>query len=445
MMPAPFPGHFENAPTPSITAISVDSLFGRYNYSLALNNPSSSSLSLLYGDNGTGKTTVLNLIFHLLSSDTARGHKSRIARIPFKHFSVTFSNDAVVSASKEGDNLTGSFRLGLRIPGKRNVSVRLNVESDTGRIPVSHQSPEFRPLLNQISAIVPRIFYLRDNRTLESDEVPSPESRTVRHSVIHDIAEPNWVDAEPDGNDRRRYELYDSIRRTQEYLYVELARVSTRGEADARQIYADILRSIASPNALEEATPNTEQDLREELRDLERISATFSEFGLGPAIQAAPLAESLSNASSNTRPVVIQVLMSFLNGQRARMNALDILYQKMLRLSSIANAYFTDKDVRLRIPKGLTIHVPNGELLPESLSSGETHLLLLLLNVFTSTEQSRLFLIDEPELSLNVKWQRELVSSLLDLTEHSHCQFLLATHSIELLAKHRDFVVPLAP
>jgi predicted ATPase len=53
------------------------------------------------------------------------------------------------------------------------------------------------------------------------------------------------------------------------------------------------------------------------------------------------------------------------------------------------------------------------------------------------------FIIDEPELSLNVKWQRRLVQSLLDCTEGASVQFLMASHSMELLARHRSHVVPL--
>jgi ABC-type glutathione transport system ATPase component len=52
-------------------------------------------------------------------------------------------------------------------------------------------------------------------------------------------------------------------------------------------------------------------------------------------------------------------------------------------------------------------------------------------------------MIDEPEISLNIKWQRQLVQSLLEITNDASIQFILASHSIELLAQHRDCVVNL--
>ncbi|MHC5828218.1 MAG: hypothetical protein ACYT04_73080, partial [Nostoc sp.] len=59
------------SPPLSVVRIEVERLFGRYTYTLVKkdNNPHiDSSLMILYGDNGSGKTTILKLLFHLLST-----------------------------------------------------------------------------------------------------------------------------------------------------------------------------------------------------------------------------------------------------------------------------------------------------------------------------------------------------------------------------------------
>lgn len=60
----------------SVVRIEVEKLFGRYTYILSRedNNFTDSSLIILYGDNGSGKTNILKLLFHLLSTGTRRGH-----------------------------------------------------------------------------------------------------------------------------------------------------------------------------------------------------------------------------------------------------------------------------------------------------------------------------------------------------------------------------------
>ena len=305
--------------------------------------------------------------------------------------------------------------------------------------------PNLETLLRKISSLVPDVFYLGDDRTLQNDTLPMRETRITRSRMAPHSPDYDWLIVDHGLHEQREMALHESITRTQQQLYVELARASTRGEADARQIYANILHSIASASASPTVIWDERALLEKELEELEGISEKFAEFDLGSAIDAAPLAESLSSADELTLPIVVQVLRSFLNDQRARLSALDVLYKKMHNFVATTNEYLTDKTLELDISKGLTIRIPGGELDPALLSSGEQHLLLLLLNVFTAGEQPRLFIIDEPELSLNVKWQRQLVDSLLGLTQNTPCQFLLATHSIELLSKHREYVRRLKP
>ena len=54
-------------------------------------------------------------------------------------------------------------------------------------------------------------------------------------------------------------------------------------------------------------------------------------------------------------------------------------------------------------------------------------------------------MIDEPEISLNIKWQRELIDAMRKITKDSKNQLVIATHSIELLAQYSETVVSLAP
>jgi energy-coupling factor transporter ATP-binding protein EcfA2 len=78
------------------------------------------------------------------------------------------------------------------------------------------------------------------------------------------------------------------------------------------------------------------------------------------------------------------------------------------------------------------------ELNPSDLSSGEKQILVLFSDVVALRERTGLFLIDEPELSLNPQWQRHLMSALLASTEGSEMQLVAATHSIEIMSKYRD-------
>jgi hypothetical protein len=70
----------------------------------------------------------------------------------------------------------------------------------------------------------------------------------------------------------------------------------------------------------------------------------------------------------------------------------------------------------------------------QSLSSGEKHILRILFEVM-SVERSSL-IIDEPEISLHIDWQRELVKAIMEL--NPHLQLIAATHSPEVTAEIED-------
>mgnify|MGYP001596305897 CR=1 FL=1 len=55
-----------------ISAIRIEKLFGLYTYDIPQDGELSNA-AILYGDNGVGKSTVLRLVFHLLSAAHNRG------------------------------------------------------------------------------------------------------------------------------------------------------------------------------------------------------------------------------------------------------------------------------------------------------------------------------------------------------------------------------------
>jgi predicted ATP-dependent endonuclease of OLD family len=54
-----------------------------------------------------------------------------------------------------------------------------------------------------------------------------------------------------------------------------------------------------------------------------------------------------------------------------------------------------------------------------------------------------LFLIDEPEISLHVEWQRSFLSDLQKVQKLTGCRFLVATHSPQIINNRRDLAVAL--
>ena len=97
-----------------VRSIRVRKLFGRFDYDLDFTCPNEAGanrLSILYGDNGSGKTTILRLLFHLLSPVESRGHKTVVTQTKFNLFEVTLANGTRVIAQRPHDKFSGSLEL----------------------------------------------------------------------------------------------------------------------------------------------------------------------------------------------------------------------------------------------------------------------------------------------------------------------------------------------
>src|SRR6185312_12196108 len=120
---------------------------------------------------------------------------------------------------------------------------------------------------------------------------------------------------------------------------------------------------------------------------------------------------------------------------------------KTKQLLSILNAFYSFTRVEFSLQnKGFSFRSFDGnhQLLPGQLSSGEQQILSLFCIALISNSKPSTFLIDEPELSLNIKWQRKLLGALLELAGRD-AQFVIASHAFELITDHRAQVLELKP
>jgi predicted ATP-dependent endonuclease of OLD family len=105
----------------------------------------------------------------------------------------------------------------------------------------------------------------------------------------------------------------------------------------------------------------------------------------------------------------------------ASRNKLQNLITRMF--TSNKEIRFTDDSIRVIGADGEIIGL-------KSLSSGEKHLLRILVETLRIGSSS--LIIDEPEISMHIDWQKDLISSLQVL--NSEAQLILATHSPEVMA-----------
>lgn len=96
------------------------------------------------------------------------------------------------------------------------------------------------------------------------------------------------------------------------------------------------------------------------------------------------------------------------------------LIQKMFSRKEVE---FSDKTIEIETDSHTKIEL-------SALSSGEKQLLRIFIETLMAGENT--ILIDEPELSMHIDWQRSLVQAMRQLNPQA--QIILATHSPEVMA-----------
>jgi energy-coupling factor transporter ATP-binding protein EcfA2 len=444
-----------------IRKISVELLFGQLTYELQdiVSPPGKASkVLLLYGDNGAGKTTILRILFFLLSHIDGRGHKTKVARIRFKRFEVNFADGTKVVAEREdytvpeyevrvtrGDSQLAQAAYGDD-PSRRKGAAEGNFNRllvnmspvDSAQILEDYYQKERREenhkqLLATLKSLDLGLIYLSDTRYLYSTDPPLTK-RTVKP-----------VAREKEVDDEHPKALDDAVERISAWATKQAFKGSTQGEDDVNAVYSRIISGIAhapSPKPSEVTLP----ELVKALRELEMKSTDLVRFGLTKPFNAEEIVANLNRISNSSVETVVGILEPYVSGIRARFDAMEPIRAQLYRFVETINSFYRNKSVRLDLDQGMVISSSGGDRLsPDALSSGEGQLLFILASTLVAKENSRLFMIDEPEISLNVKWQRMLISSLLELAQGSNMQFLLATHSIELLTLYSEFVLDLEP
>ena len=368
-----------------IKSLSVKGLNNRIDADLEFNE----DLNIITGKNGSGKTTVLKLLWYLISGNLAR----IFPEIPFQSVSITTDSFDLWVLKLEDDQL----KLFSTFAGEQQ-------SIETGN--VGQLDDKLKELSERIARTTERSLFFPTFRRIEggfaSGHTPS-------------LTEINMFQLE-----EAMSELSDDL---SVYDHKFIASISTNDIGQLlEQKYGDIHIRISNLQS----------------KVLDDISQKIQ----------VPAGGELDSATSQTAPSVLNEIQQ-LADERDRLRrpfvALSELTQCILRYQAIR---VSGRSALGEGTDGITLGEEIGEtafgtveeaIASDRLSSGEKQMLsFLCYNAFS--ENTAIF-IDEPELSLHVDWQRLLLPTLLE--QGTGNQFFIATHSPFIYAKYPDKEIPL--
>jgi len=432
-----------------LSSLCVKELHGSYNYKVDFND----DVTLLYGTNGCGKTTILNIITAIIT-----GNLYKLFSYTFKEISLEYYNEQEkekaqkIIVLKDNESVLNVFFKGEE---KSIEKLQISEDSRRGKESIEMLYVKTYPLLREIKGEFNYVYLALNRASSLSDDDGYLYLNRTRYYIEDEfgIIEPEKIDPE--------------IR----YIENLVARRYMMATSQINKINNEFRDSILK-SALD---VNVQTDIDKVLadfdvkkhrgKDISKIKDSYlrilSEFELASSAEKKRLSiffESYSNR--------IKALGNDINGEN--LFSLFMQYNEMKKIQGIVDiaAEAEERKAKVMRPIELFLEVVNDfistsdmkkeiginingrvyfttrdqkqNLSVQFLSSGERQLLIFFANLIFGVKDtsSGIFVVDEPELSLHLSWQKVFVKKALEIGKS--VQFIFATHSPEIVANYRN-------
>ena len=183
------------------------------------------------------------------------------------------------------------------------------------------------------------------------------------------------------------------------------------------------------------------EELRKRMAALDKKTDELRAMGILDDTHTPPFDAASLDEMDSSQGLVMTL---YVEDTERKLQALDDLADRIRLLLNSVNGKFRNKQVRLDVDGGLVTEVDGGAPLPlDALSSGEQHELVLHYDLLFRVRPNTVVLIDEPELSLHVAWQKRFLPDLLEIVRLSGFDAVIATHSPFIVGDRDDLLAPL--
>ena len=433
--------------------VEIDRLFGIYDHRIDLNLKD--RITLLHGRNGVGKTTVLRMVNALLCGDVAY-----FSRIPFARFFLIFQDGSSLELTPSDSN-TKNDETTLTLTMENGEKKFDNVELQSGEAKLLAARTDH---LEPFSGIENAWIDIRDGEVLTEMEVLSRYGGSTRE-YSHREKIPWFVEFLENANthlieaqrlvrtpfDAASRDDFPSWRRRRAYRDPMLTSRVVECSQDFKNrldfTMADYGRQAQAldqtfPQRLMTASDNVRiLDIRARMERLTEKTDNYKTIGILDETTAHPFDIGSLDALDGTR---VSALNLYVQDTECKLEVLGDLANRTRHLLDSVNRKFRHKRLRLDREEGLVAQGEEDQRLPlHSLSSGEQHELVLHYDLLFKTQPNTIVLIDEPEISLHVAWQKNFLPDLMEIVKISGFDAVVATHSPYIVGDRDDLMVGL--
>ena len=433
-----------------LTRIEVEGLFDVYNHRIELNLDE--RVTLLHGPNGVGKTVILRMTDALLQD-----RLGYFRTIPFSKFMAGFHDDSELSLITTGKSNNGDNTYVLQLlKGTKKIESSTINWSKRAEF-VAAQNEYLQPHDKSSKTWID----IRDGKIMSSADVVAKYERSSTELTDSDDHDMTWFSDFQKKAKTHLIEAHRLVRTDRESdswfdpwhhrprsinttVVVEYSKDFRSRLAHTMAQYGRRSQTLdqSFPQRLISATDQLSVDkIQEHLTTLDKKTARFKDMGILDETQAPPFDVGSFDQIDHTQA---RVMTLYVSDTEKKLQVLDDLASRTGLLLDNVNEKFRNKAIRLDRDQGFVAESENGKILPlNSLSSGEQHELVLNYDLLFRVASNTVVLIDEPELSLHVAWQKRFLPDLLEIIQLSDFDALVATHSPFVIGEMDNLMVGL--
>ncbi len=430
-----------------IKSIELRGIHKRYDLDIEFN----SSLNILHGQNGTGKSTLIHIIANIVNCDFIR-----FAFLDFSSIRLEYSSGDYVKITQYDDE-ENTY---INVETKSDINLQFTKRSafeDVRELEDERFAREFTPeLTTQIKDFV------KDNKIQKMESYYFPAFRTMLEAwssryeprmgrvrklpvakVTH-FARELFGQFLPAINYPSPIDIENSLRDEIRDRQIRIARYESSVFSESFvKVFSALLENqtneYSTENLLNEISNLTQDSGKKSFIDFEENAQTYRRLQQLVS-QSSQFGELKSTASG--------ALVVYRDALKERQEFQQKAFREIDTYFNVVNSFLDKKELayeqsqQRRVPR-VGLKFPDGTWSSiRVMSSGERQLLTMLYAVNKMSGNSAV-LIDEPELSLHIDWQEELLEKMM---EHlGDRQIIVCTHSPSIAAGFDDYMKEVAP
>ncbi len=424
----------------------INDLYGLYNHKIDFSNEE--GLTIIHGPNGVGKTAILRSIHDLFGF-----RLEALSEVPFSTIVAKLESGLIVKVKRVGVSREQLLR-------RRHTVSRLEVEIVNDKRSLANHIffdstssvREIPPWFDQVG-----INLWVDQRTgeeVDDEEVVKYLGRPSNAKTKKTVEYIKGVLVAVKVHFVETNRLYRQLNNGGNWRSKDPKMVSSVKDC-ASQLISRINTALKNYGAKSQELDQTFPyrfisgppehmglgELKERLSNLSKKLENLKRQGILESENIHPFD---SESLDVVEPHKLEIMSLYVRDSEVKLAVFDSLAGRVELLLGGLRKKFKNKDIVLNREKGLMAVGPGDLDIPlDALSSGEQHEIVMLYELLFKVPDNCLVLIDEPELSLHVSWQKAFLNELLSISKFNRFYSIVATHSPYIVGHRYDLMMPL--